>query len=130
MTAVHYIGERVPVRLNTGKETYVEQHHAETTNINKIIGRYRRTGQMPVGKPPRYADVTIVREQLDVQLQLIEAMGLYDELPQEIRDNFRTAQDFLAYVDQQAQMEALAAAEEVPPEPITGTAPEETPPAE
>lgn len=81
----HYIPHE-PVKLDTGTETIVEQHHEETTNINKIIGRYRRSGVLPPGREGHFSDVSEVGELLDVQMKLEEAKINYENLPENIKE--------------------------------------------
>lgn len=107
---VHYVGRRVPVRLNTGTETLVEQCHVETTNINKIIARYRQTGQLPEHREGRYEDVSNIGEFNEVREHMNAALAAYEELPESITGQFNDAGEFLEYVEKQRQ--AAAAAEE------------------
>lgn len=83
---VHYHGKRTPVVLDTGSETVVEQHHEETTNINKIIGRYRSGVPLPHAGEQMYADVSQVGELLDVKLQMSELQSNYENLPDFIKE--------------------------------------------
>lgn len=82
----HYFGKRTPVVLDTGSETVVEQHHEETTNINKIIGRYRSGVPLPHAGEQMYADVSQVGELLDVKLQMSELQNNYENLPDFIKE--------------------------------------------
>lgn len=88
-----------PVKLYTGEETIVEQHHEETTNINKIIGRYRRSGVLPAYREGSYADVSEVRELMDVKLTMAAAMEAYESLPRSITDQFADVGEFMRYVE-------------------------------
>lgn len=82
-----YVGKRTPVKVTTGSETLVEQYHEETTNINKIIARYRSGGSFPQRRgEPNYADVSQVGEFMDVRLQMSEAQQNYDNLPDFIKE--------------------------------------------
>jgi len=83
---LHYVGRRTPVRVNTGTETRVEQCHQETTNINKIIARYRTSGVLPAGREGRYEDVSQVGDLLDVKLQIEEMQNMYESLPNNIKE--------------------------------------------
>lgn len=104
---VHYVGRRVPVRLNTGTETLVEQCHVETTNINKIIARYRQTGQLPEHREGRYEDVSNIGEFNEVREHMNAALAAYEELPESITGQFSDAGEFLEYVERQRQAAAI-----------------------
>lgn len=93
-----------PVKLFTGKDTIVEQHHEETTNINKIIARYRRSGQMPEHREGTYADVSNVGELLDTKMQFDQVEEIFENLPQVIKDQFKDSGEFLEYVDRMEQV--------------------------
>lgn len=93
-----------PVKLFTGEKTIVEQHHEETTNINKIVARYRRSGQMPEHREGTYADVSNVGELLDTKMQFDQVEEIFENLPQVIKDQFKDSQEFLEYVDRMEQV--------------------------
>lgn len=88
------------VKVYTGTETIVEQHHEENTNINKIINRYRRSGVLPENRQGTYMDVSNVPELHEAKLQMRNALKLYEELPKEITDNFDDIEDFLSTMEQ------------------------------
>lgn len=45
--------------------TRTQQHHRDLTDINNIVSRYARTGEMPPAKQaPQYADVTALQGDL------------------------------------------------------------------
>lgn len=49
--------ERLPAKLYGESKTH--QSHAEACDVNKIIRKYERTGELPPGRmEPQYADVT------------------------------------------------------------------------
>lgn len=96
-----YMGKRIRVALNTGKETIVEQNHRETNNINKIVKRYQSTGQLPPGREGRFEDVSNIGEYHDVVLRYAEAIEAYENLPPAITDQFNDPQEFLEYVEAQ-----------------------------
>jgi len=83
---LHYVGKRIPVKLDTGTETLVEQSHEETTNINKIVARYRRSGGLPPAPEAQYADVSEIGELMDVKLAFTDMQQAYNELPEFIKE--------------------------------------------
>jgi len=100
---IHYVGRRNPVKVNTGDETLVEQCHEETTNINKIIARYRTSGVLPERREGRYEDVSEVGEFMDVRLQMNAAIQAYEDLPNSITDQFNDVGEFIEYAERQRQ---------------------------
>jgi len=75
-----------PVKLDTGSETIVEQCHEETTNINKIIGRYRQSGVLPEHRQGAYIDTTQVGELMDIKLMMSEMQQSYENLPDNVKE--------------------------------------------
>lgn len=50
---------RERLTFDTDGESMTHQSHADSCDVNKIIGRYERTGQLPLAtRPPQYADVS------------------------------------------------------------------------
>jgi len=136
---IHYVGRRTPVRVNTGTETRVEQCHQETTNINKIISRYRTSGVLPAGREGRYEDVSEIGEFAEVREQMNAALAAYEDLPKSITDQFKDAGEFIEYAEKQRQAAAMRSESSdsdnnptntggvSPPESTPATAPADTP---
>ena len=82
---------------NTGTENYsethcddglTEQHHAETTDINKILAQFMETGILPTStKEAQYGDVS-EHDFQEVQNQLANAKTLFEELPDPVKAQF------------------------------------------
>lgn len=98
---VHFVGERVPVRITTGSDTIVEQCHREVTNINKLVQKYSGAGGLPPAPEARYMDVSNIGDLMDVKIKMQEAAQAYQDLPPNIRDSFADPEDFLAWCDEQ-----------------------------
>lgn len=64
-------------------ETMTQQHHKDLTDINHIVARYDRTGQLPQGRVGQYGDVS----GLNAPLQ---------ELVSASQNTIRTADSYLA----------------------------------
>jgi len=88
---ISFFGVRTPVKLETGDETIVEQHHQETTNINKIVARYQRSGEMPPAPEARYMDVSNIGDLMDVKLRIAETSENYEKLPDYIKEKLPLA---------------------------------------
>ena len=91
-----------PVKLETGSETIVEQHHEETTNINKIIGRYKRGTPLPINENANYADVSEVGELMDIKLMMSDMQKSYENLPDFIKEKLPLA-DISSVTDESLQ---------------------------
>lgn len=114
---IHYVGRRNPVTVCTGPDTIVEQCHEETTNINKIIARYRTGGQLPEYREGQYLDVSEVGEFHEVRLQMNAALAAYDDLPESITSQFKDAGEFIEYAERQRQAAAAATNPEIAGQP-------------
>lgn len=78
------------VQIFLPSESTVEQAHAGATNINAIMAKYRKTGQMPMAAPVHglYGDFAIADDYHATQNRLIEAEQLFMSMPSEIRKRF------------------------------------------
>lgn len=84
-----YDGKRVRVTVNCGSETRTKQSFKDECNINKIVARYRRTGQLPVRDVvPRFMDCVGVGNYYEASLQVKAAEEAFRRLPSEIRKHF------------------------------------------
>ena len=102
---------------NTGNENYTElhnddglteQHHAESTNINKILAQFMETGILPTStKDAQYGDVS-EHDFQEVQNQLANAKTLFEELPDPVKAQFDNKPfKFLHFAEDPKNMEAL-----------------------
>lgn len=124
---IHYVGRHTPVRVNTGTETLVEQCHEETTNINKIIARYRVSGRMPEHREGQYLDVSEIGDFTEVREQMNAAMEAYENLPKNITDQFSDVGEFIEYAERQRV--AAAQLDGNPGDPARNSKPMESPEA-
>ena len=82
--------EKLVVDLTFPEDSeYTDQSFREEADINTIMARYQSTGEMPVLNEgtAQWLDVT----EMDFQRHMdfcIEAQGLFDDLPSDIRDRF------------------------------------------
>ena len=79
----------VSTHPDTGEvlSSMTRQEHKEECDINSILARYERTGELPPGRQPRYVhcDSMTYQESLAVVQQANEA---FHELPARIRDMY------------------------------------------
>jgi len=73
----------------TGMESMTRQSEADSCDINKIMERFDRTGQLPISlkAPPVYGDARIVDFQTAKQI-VIDAEKAFNELPGKVRQYF------------------------------------------
>ncbi len=125
---------RVALELPT--ESHVEQTHVGSTNINAIVRKYRKTGELP---PPRdggevYGDFAFAEDYHTAQNRLKEAEEQFMEMPSDLRTHFQNDPGlFFEFVNNPDNLEEcrelglLPKAEKTPPEgPTTEKLPLET----
>lgn len=73
----------------TGEESLTRQSEADSCDINKIMERFTRTGQLPVtvNIPARYGDARIPDFQTAQQI-VNDAKNAFNELPAKVRQHF------------------------------------------
>ncbi len=86
-----------------------EQHHADSCDINKIMGRYRKTGVVDhLNKHgPMYGEIPSLDLQEATEV-VIKANEMFDDLPSHIRNKFDNKPgDFLDFVQNPANLEEM-----------------------
>jgi len=71
-----------------------QPHHAEEVDINNIVARFNRTGELPTrsNEPPQYLDLLLAPKSLqEAQDRLIAARENFARLPSEVRAEFRNS---------------------------------------
>lgn len=110
------------VSLSLPTESHVEQTHVGSTNINAIMRKYRKTGELP---PPReggklYGDFGAAEDYHTTQNRLIEANAQFMDMPSHLRTRFdNDAGLFFQFVNdpdnlEEAQEMGLIASDEKP----------------
>lgn len=89
------------IHPDTGEvcESLTRQEHRDECDINSILARYERTGQLPPERQPRYVhcDALTYQDSLDL---VIKAQDGFKELPARIRDLYgNSPQRFLEAFD-------------------------------
>lgn len=100
--------DRVPVCLNTGSESFVQQHFADSCDVKKIIARFTRTGVIDHvnQSQPQYGDFTTVPSFEEAQALIAETSQYFAGLPAQIRDRFgNDVKQFLAFVNDPANVD-------------------------
>nr|WAE43436.1 MAG: internal scaffolding protein [Microviridae sp.] len=98
-----------------------KQAPAAETDINLIVRRYLKTGQLPSSvrsTPPSYADVSGSVDLQTLMAKARYAANLFSSLPDSVRSIFKTPQVFFEYMAQHPELlkplEAAPAAVSVP----------------
>lgn len=77
------------VHADTGEicKSLTRQEHKEECDINSILAKYERTGELPPGRQPRYVhcDALTFQESLAIVQRAEDA---FNELPARIRDQY------------------------------------------
>lgn len=61
--------ERIRVQIEGGGDTEVDQSAKQETDVNTIVNRYQRTGQLPPGREGIFADVSNFQGELTERLE-------------------------------------------------------------
>lgn len=79
----------VSVRKEFSGKSLTEQSHQDRCNINSIMARARRTGQVPIySKQATYGDFSSVGDYQECLNKMLEAERDFRKLPAEIRKEF------------------------------------------
>lgn len=75
---------------NTGKDSPTQQHMANEVNINMIMAKAKKTGQMPVfqNMNPMYGDVSDFGSYQEALMQIQSAQNDFNALPGAIKARF------------------------------------------
>lgn len=70
-----------------------QSHHAEEADINSIVAKFARTGELPTrSNQPQYLDLIYAPKTLqEAQDRLIDARNQFLELPSSLREEFRNS---------------------------------------
>lgn len=92
---------------------FTVQADREDADINKIISRFQKTGQLPPSRrgEPFYGDVSDLRDLQDALIKIQEADELFMSYPAELRERFDN--DPVKFVDFMSDEKNRPAAEEL-----------------
>lgn len=112
--------------VNTEPSMTQQEHEAEL-EINNVMARYVKTGYLPLKQiAPMYLDLSVGLDFDTLQDKVLKARELFIDLPIEVRDEFRTADELLkAFHDPkgQARLRRLGVLEtkQEPTAPVAGS---------
>lgn len=90
------------IQLKTVGKTLTKQSFANETNINKIMARYKKTGQFPHpdSRTAMYGDFSAVNTYQQAIHKITEADDLFASMPSDLRAQFNNdAGAFLEYYE-------------------------------
>lgn len=91
----NYQKPRIHKSLDCPEPGRTKQSFKDECDINKIMGRYRKTGTIPqTMRPKRYGEQKITGF-TEMQNHIASVKTLYQELPQDIQDQFEDQNDFI-----------------------------------
>jgi len=108
------------VQSHLPSESTVEQAHAGSTNINAIMRKYRKTGQLPMTTPSEglYGDFAFAADFHEAQNRVLDAEHQFQGMPSEIRKRFNNdAGLFFQFCNDDDNLEEARELGLVPPEP-------------
>ena len=94
-----------------GGETMVRQAFKDEVDINRIVERYRATGQLPLtNAQARYGDVTDYQDYKTMLDYVHEALRKADDLPENALEQFNAnPEDFMRRIDAAESRDDLVA---------------------
>lgn len=95
-------GSRIRPRLDTGTEGGAKQSFRDEVNINNIVDKYARTGQLPVvaQASPKYVDCSRIPDFAALQYHRAALEQAFAELPESEQDIYGDALTWLESHDQ------------------------------
>lgn len=94
--------DRVAVRYSSEKSTRVKQEFLAECDINNIMARYEKSGQIShqANGQPRYGDFDHAEDYLSATNRVLEAQRTFDALPSRIRDRMENnPANLIAFMD-------------------------------
>lgn len=97
------------------KEDLAQQSFKDECDINTIMARYMKTGEMPAGhRPPRYEDLTRAVDYHAAMNMLHAAESMFSALPAKIRERFSNdPAEYLAAIEEAHDPAATALRDEL-----------------
>lgn len=111
-----YTATRSPINPNaladTGEilESLTRQEHKDECDINSILSRYERTGDLPPSRPGAFVNCSSVSYQESLQI-VSEANQLFSELPVRVREMYGNSPALFLDAFDRKDPELLAAAQ-------------------
>lgn len=76
-------------------ESLTKQSFAPECDINKIVDKFTKTGQLPINtRPPTYGSAP-PHSIKEIQDAIASSKSMYEQLPQNVKEKFTDANDFI-----------------------------------
>lgn len=121
----------VAVKTAVGVESMTKQNHKDECDINKIISKFNRTGQLPamIKAKPEYGDFADPVSYHEACNMVIKAKEQFDSLPSAVRGRFQNdPEKFLAFATNAANAEEMAKLGLMKPDAVKRVNAEKAPP--
>lgn len=103
-------GDRLKVTVNTGTKSLVQQNAKDECDVNKILERFNKTGQLPnmIKQNPQFGDFTLVADYQESLNQVMFAQEQFAGLPSKVRARFENdPAQFLAFATNPQNLEGM-----------------------
>lgn len=93
-------GDRLKIIVNTGTDSLVQQNAKDECDVNKILERFNKTGQLPnmIKKNPQYGDFSLVPDYQECLNKVMFAQEQFAGLSSKVRARFENdPAKFLAF---------------------------------
>lgn len=88
--------------------TRTVQSDADSTDLNKIVARYMRTGELPqTPVPPRFGDFRNVGDFRSCNDVIVRARESFEALPSRIRERFVTPEAFCTFCENPENLDEM-----------------------
>lgn len=90
-TAYDHLKEKsLRVKLDTGTETHTQQHHKAECDINSILAKFAKTGELPsmIKREPIYGDFSEPTDYLEAMSLVAFANEQFASLSSKVRERF------------------------------------------
>lgn len=130
-------GDRTAVTLSCPQPGRAKQASLDECDINFIMNRWKRTGQLPTDnpRPPTYGDFSNVDDYMQAKNSIIQADQAFEALPSWVRERFQNSpHQLIRFLDDPRNLDEARklglvnpAAPEATPEPTPDATPDPTP---
>jgi len=80
--------KRKRVQITFKLPSLTKQEYKHESDINEIINKYYKTGELPIKSGAIYADLSKITDYQDLRLRITEFEDYFDSLPSAIRSRF------------------------------------------
>lgn len=97
------------VKTINEQPTMTQQQHKDMVDINKIMARYKKTGQITHLRNAQqgvYADLTNIPDLAEAHMQVQKAQAMFEQIPAHIRHKFENKpENLISYLKDESNNE-------------------------